>query len=67
MPQESVELLKSLSMLDWEKTGVSVGAARALQDSLWQLKHDSDQAKVDKTLKLRREASSRQDSKQKRL
>jgi hypothetical protein len=63
----SIDLLKNLSHFDWEKTGVSVGAARAVQDALWAMKHDANEAKVEKTLKLRRESSSRTDMKQKRL
>lgn len=63
----SLDLLRSLSMHDWEATGVSVGAARAIQDALWQLRHDTETEQVEKTLKLHRENSSKLAAKQKRL
>jgi len=64
---ESFEMLKSLSMTDWEKSGVSVGAARAIQDALWQMKHDEEAEKLEKHLSLRRENSTKAAMKQKRL
>ena len=63
----SVELLKELSTAELEKAGISVGAARAIHDALWQMHHDEDAEKIDKQLKLRRENSTKREMKQKRL
>jgi CRISPR/Cas system type I-B associated protein Csh2 (Cas7 group RAMP superfamily) len=59
----TMDLLRGLNMHDWEKTGISVGAARAIQDSLWQVRQNEVMAKVT----LRRENSTRQEIKQRRL
>jgi hypothetical protein len=59
----SMDLLKGMNMHEWEKSGVSIGAARAVQDSLWQSKQNEAMAKVS----LRRENSTKQELKQRRL
>lgn len=46
---------------------MSVGAARAIQDALWQSKYEQSLEKVERQLNLRRESSTRAISKQKRL
>jgi hypothetical protein len=35
---KTLDLLRKLNMADWEATHVSVGAARAVQDMLWQVR-----------------------------
>jgi len=64
---KTMDLLRKLSMHDYEQTGASVGAARAIQDALWDLKHEEVVHKTEIKMKLRRENSSKQESRQKRL
>jgi hypothetical protein len=64
---KTMDLLRKLNMHDYEQTGISVGAARAIQDALWELKHEEVVKKTETKMKLRRENSSRVESKQKRL
>ena len=64
---KTMDLLRKLNMHDYEQTGVSVGAARAIQDALWELKHEEVVKKTETKMKLRRENSSKQESRQKRL
>jgi len=64
---KTMELLRNLSMRDWENLGVTVGAARAIQDALWEQRHSELLQKTENKMKLRRENSSKQESKQKRL
>ena len=59
----SMDMLKSLSMHDWEKSGVSFGAARAIQDAMWNAKQNEAMSKIN----LRRENSTKQELKQRRL
>jgi len=59
----SMDLLKGLNMHDWEKTGVSLGAARVIQDAIWTQRQNEVLAKMS----LRRENSSKQELKQRRL
>jgi len=64
---KTMDLLRKLNMHDWDASGVSIGAARAIQDALWELKQEEMKQKAQTTMKLRRENSSKQESKQKRL
>jgi len=64
---KTMELLRNLNMRDWEQLGVTVGAARAIQDALWELRHSEVLQKTETKMKLRRENSSKQESRQKRL
>jgi len=59
----SLDLLKGMNHHDWEKSGVTIGAARAIQDGLWQAK----QQDALKKLNLRREHSTKVESAHKRL
>jgi hypothetical protein len=64
---KSMELLRKLNMHDYEQATISVGAARAIQDALWELKHEEVLQKTESKMKLRRENSSKQEARQKRL
>jgi len=64
---KSMELLRKLNMHDYEQAAVSVGAARAIQDALWELKHEEQLKTAETKLKLRRENSSRLEARQKRM
>ena len=64
---KTMELLRKLNMHDWDQLGVSVGAARAIQDALWEIRHNEIHQKTETKMKLRRENSSKLESKQKRL
>jgi len=64
---KTMELLRNLNMRDWENLGITVGAARAIQDALWELRHAEVLQKTETKMKLRRENSSKQESRQKRL
>ena len=64
---KTMDLLRNLNMRDWEHLGVTVGAARAIQDALWEVRHAEVLQQTETKMKLRRENSSKQESRQKRL
>jgi hypothetical protein len=64
---KTMDLLRKLNIHDWDQLGVSVGAARAISDALFELKHNEMLQKTEMKMKLRRENSSKQESRQKRL
>ena len=64
---KTMDLLRKLNIHDWDNLGVSVGAARAISDALFELKHNEILQKTQLKMRLRRENSSKTEARQKRL
>ena len=64
---KTMDLLQKLKMADWDALGVSVGAARSIQEALWEMRQNEAKVKTETNLSLRRENSRKQMNRQKRL
>ena len=64
---KTMDLLRKLNIHDWDNLGVSVGAARAISDALFELKHNEILQKTQMKMRLRRENSSKTEARPKRL